>query len=558
MTSTSSSVPETQTLLLPNLEALATTANSYASSHGLMVEKPAGQFQAAPMSLLPNIFPASAFDQAVHLAPLWNVLVDRISRDATFLEATLGGDVAAADPFTAQLLRLYGDLYRDPSSVANQADRFNIHRSDYMLHPIHSRGDSEEDPSAVVGVRYSLKQIELNTIATSFASLACQTAQLHAFLTSRFDCDKFLEQNRQKVSKSSGSSEEATPRGVPTNPTLERLPLAMSYAVARYVERFAPTRPPVVLFVVQPGETNTVDQRLLEFALFERHGICAVRLSLAECLEQVRRSPDGALLLYDDGNDDGDSVTEIALVYYRAGYAPTDYPSGPDGAEWRARALLEDSRATKAPSLGYHLAGTKKVQQALARPGAVELFFETSPSSSSSPEAVALRECFAGLWSLGQDANVVDLAAVRRVLQGGHANYVLKPQREGGGYNFYGEQLARKLREHVQIEEDGDGDGDDSTATPHLRLDATLGEYILMERLFPPSQTSILLRGGKIEGAGETVSELGCYGTILVSHDGKDVLHNEYAGFLLRTKFEGVDEGGVASGFATLSSPYLV
>jgi glutathione synthase len=89
-------------------------------------------------------------------------------------------------------------------------------------------------------------------------------------------------------------------------------------------------------------------------------------------------------------------------------------------------------------------------------------------------------------------------------------------------------------------------------------LDRTLGEYILMERLFPPSQTSILLRGGVVEGSGETVSELGCYGTILVSHDGRDVLHNEYAGFLLRTKFESVDEGGVASGFATLSSPYLV
>jgi glutathione synthase len=41
------------------------------------------------------------------------------------------------------------------------------------------------------------------------------------------------------------------------------------------------------------------------------------------------------------------------------------------------------------------------------------------------------------------------------------------------------------------------------------------------------------------------------------SFDG-ETLHNEYAGFLLRTKFEHVDEGGVASGFATLSSPFLL
>jgi len=93
-----------------------------------------------------------------------------------------------------------------------------------------------------------------------------------------------------------------------------------------------------------------------------------------------------------------------------------------------------------------------------------------------------------------------------------------------------------------------------------------------MERLFPPQQNAILLRNGKVEGYGMTISELGCFGTIVTSGDDDEcdlneegggnveegkIVHNEYAGFLLRTKFSGVDEGGVASGFATLSSPYL-
>jgi glutathione synthase len=90
-----------------------------------------------------------------------------------------------------------------------------------------------------------------------------------------------------------------------------------------------------------------------------------------------------------------------------------------------------------------------------------------------------------------------------------------------------------------------------------------------MERLFPPQQNAILLRGGNVEGMGPTISELGCFGTILVAGQDAEtatatgaaatstVIHNEYAGFLLRTKFSNVDEGGVASGFATLSSPYL-
>merc|ERR1712157_97851 len=108
-------------------------------------------------------------------------------------------------------------------------------------------------------------------------------------------------------------------------------------------------------------------------------------------------------------------------------------------------------------------------------------------------------------------------------------------------------------------------------------LNAELGEFILMERLFPPQQQAILLRSGRVEGAGASVSELGCFGTILVagkeeeakqqqqeqhsSAGGDDeeaiIIHNKYSGFLLRTKFANVDEGGVASGFATLSSPYL-
>ena len=77
-----------------------------------------------------------------------------------------------------------------------------------------------------------------------------------------------------------------------------------------------------------------------------------------------------------------------------------------------------------------------------------------------------------------------------------------------------------------------------------------------MERLFPPQQRAILLRNGRVEGSGMTISELGCFGTIVVSGEG-DVLHNEYAGFLLRTKFSGVDLGGRRIIKKPLSRPSL-
>jgi len=513
--------------LLMDKDDLAVQANSYASANGIQVEKKRNDdpsktfFEGAPMSLLPNAYPKQAFEQAVSAAPTFNELVDKVSRDVDFLEETLGGGVSAMDPYTAKILELYRQVYvkAEADSAAHQADRLGIHRSDYMLHK-----DDENDESSP----YQLKQVELNTIASSFAGLSCKIAGLHRYLTSRFapETSEFLEAN---VGKVSAAKEPAT--GVPENPALEELPLGMKVAYDRYVERFNPKTKPVILFVVQEGETNTVDQRLLEFALWEKHGIPVVRKSLTK-LDAELTLEDGVLTLQDG--------KEVAVVYFRAGYAPTDYPGGDEGPEWRARLTLETSKATKCPSLGYHLAGTKKVQQELARPGVLERFFPDSEE-----KVQAMRACFAGLYSMGDDATPEDIQAAADVLDGGHAKYVLKPQREGGGYNFYGEDLAQKLKEKTSRSEDG-----------ALVLDNELAEYILMQRLFPPQQTAILLRGGKVEGQGESISELGAFGALVVDSSGK-VIHNQYAGFLLRTKFSNVDEGGVASGFATLSSPYL-
>jgi glutathione synthetase len=523
------SVPQIAGLIMPEipLEALAAHATSYASANGIQVARrnkddpSIAYFECAPMSLLPNAYPKEAFEQAQAVATTFNDLVDRVSRDAEFLEKTLGGGVSDTDPYTAKILKLYKQVYGDETSVAHSADRLGIHRSDYMLH-----APKEGEP-------YQLKQVELNTIAASFGGLASNIANLHRYLTSRFESDivDFLKTNQEIVT----SSKEPAP-GVPENPALDRIPAAMKVAYDRYCQKFSncDRSNTIVLFVVQEGETNTVDQRMLEFKLWSDHGIPVDRISLTKASAEITVGEEGALKLGDK---------EIAVVYYRAGYAPTDYPDGDDGIEWDARLTLENSRAAKCPSLGYHLAGTKKVQQELARPGILERFF---PKPEEKEMVEKMRAAFAGLYSLGEDAVPEDLAAVQEVLDGKEGQYVLKPQREGGGYNFYGTELKEKLQENIKKR------SEDGT----LKLGEKLAEYILMQRLFPPQQRAVLLRAGKVEGSGDSVSELGCYGTVVVDSKG-EVVHNEYAGFLLRTKFSNVDEGGVASGFATLSSPYL-
>ena len=172
------------------IEKLTSSANSYAAAHGLQVEvkdssTPSSSYQCAPISLLPNAFPSQAFQDAKSIAPYFNTLVDRISKDGEFLTETLagggGGGVVSKDAYTKKLLELYTDIYlSDDASKPNfakSADALGIHRSDYMLNL--SDGDT----------RYGIKQVELNTIASSFAGLAANVAGLHRMLTERYDYD---------------------------------------------------------------------------------------------------------------------------------------------------------------------------------------------------------------------------------------------------------------------------------------------------------------------------------------------------------------------------------
>lgn len=112
---------------------------------------------------------------------------------------------------------------------------------------------------------------------------------------------------------------------------------------------------------------------------------------------------------------------EVAVTYFRAGYAPADYPTG---KEWEARLLIEQSKTIKCPNIAYHLVGSKKVQQILDQPGMVERFCKDPD------DAIRLRSCFMRMYPL--DQTPLGIQAMENALA--HPEkYVMKPQREGGG-----------------------------------------------------------------------------------------------------------------------------
>ena len=71
----------------------------------------------------------------------------------------------------------------------------------------------------------------------------------------------------------------------------------------------------------------------------------------------------------------------------RCGYHPDQYPTE---LEWDARLMIELSLAIKSPSIHYHLAGTKKVQQELAKEGILEKYLGDKAQMDSVRDIFAL------------------------------------------------------------------------------------------------------------------------------------------------------------------------
>ncbi|KAI4367867.1 hypothetical protein MLD38_016490 [Melastoma candidum] len=423
----------------------------------------------APFALLPVSFPESQWKHACEVAPIFNELIDRVSLDGKFLQDALSR-TKKVDAFTSRLLDIHGKMME----LNKKEDiRLGLHRSDYML---------DEQTKLLL-------QIEFNTISSSFPGLSCLVTRLHRYLIQVYGDNLGLDAQR-----------------IPENSATTKFAEALAKAWKEYNNPKA-----VVLIVVQPGERNMYDQHWLFSVLRERHNVTAIRKTLSEIHADGQLLPDGTLLI---------QGAVVAVIYFRAGYTPTDYPSE---SEWQARSLMEESSAVKCPSISYHLAGTKKIQQELAKPHVLERFLEDKE------DVEKIRKCFAGLWSL-EDADIVEKAIKNPEF------FVMKPQREGGGNNIYGEDMRESL----------------------LRLRKEKSEedaaYILMQRIFPSVVPTFLIRDG-ICYKEHAVSELGIYGAYLRSKE--TVIMNEKCGYLMRTKVSSSNEGGVAAGFAVLDSIYL-
>ncbi|KRZ67648.1 Glutathione synthetase, partial [Trichinella papuae] len=496
-------------------DELIDSAKDWAQIHGLCIRPPgkyenSDEVQLAPFTLLPSPFSKSCFDTAINLHQFIAFELDatrpvammavyhQIAFDYDFMEEALS-PVMLSDVFVSKLFAIYRAVMKHGNMTSRLV--LNIQRCDYMM--------QEEEANS----SYSLKQVEVNHVAASFAGLGVRCRQWHWLML-----NQMVENGKLDL--------------LPENHALATVALGLLSAWRAYGRSEA-----IILIMVEDELRNFADQRLVEYkiqSLAEFQHVPMKRFRLSDCPGNIATDGRGRLML---------NGVEVAVVYYRTGYLPKHFPSED---VWSAFLQIELSEAIKCPWIGFHLAGMKRMQLLLSNSDTLRSVIDKTkllawPVGLKQKILHDDDEMYRQMKSVAVpmhdlDASKVGADELMKHLEANADNFVLKPHLEGGGNNFYGQNLIKQLNQLC---------GNERLA------------YVLMERIRPPSFDNWIVRANIPPEQTSVVSELGTFGYLLAT--GQQIVScSSDGGFLLRTKPSKEDEGGVMVGAAALDTPHLL
>jgi glutathione synthetase len=396
------------------LEVLVSNVKDWQITHGSLLKlvktdddhtvlsRPVG------VTLFPTLFPKDQFQEALDLQTAYNKLYASVAEDDEWLYNVLEGFIKV-DLLASSLWSIHEEVKKGGYV---QDLRLGISRSDYMLHaPQLGQAEGVQD--------IQLKQVELNTVSCAGGVHSNMISDMHRHLHQR-GAYHSNPPNPDEVKLHSST--------LPPNTTLKTIASGLAAAHKAYgPPKSDGSKETCILFIVQPHNFNIADERPIEYALWDQ-SIPSYRVLWGHgVLSQTSLTPSRELLYHPPSHS---TPMEVSVVYFRAGFGDEEY----NEIGLKCRLNLERSRAIKCPSILSHLTTFKKVQQALALPGALDRWL-------SPDEAAEVARTFAPIYPL--DESEPGLRARELALEPETAkNHVLKPSREGGGHNIYGKDMV--------------------------------------------------------------------------------------------------------------------
>ncbi|KAJ5301642.1 hypothetical protein N7508_006505 [Penicillium antarcticum] len=465
------------------------------------------------VSVFPTPFPRTLFNRAINLQKIYNELYCVIAEDEDWLYSVTE-DLIAVEPLARALWGIYHETQK--AGIVQEISA-GIFRSDYMLHL--NDGNGAESSGSIFET--TLKQVEFNAFSCAGGGHANRVADMHRYLT-RTGAYELGQEQYGKERIDIGS--------LPKSNNIEGIASCLATAHAIYgPPRTQSAQRMAVLFIVQPNNFNTADERPIEYALWDRdEPVPAYRLNWGDILRDTSLTESRQLLFHPPWIK-SQSPVEISVVYMRAGYEAHEY----DNIGYQARLQLEKSTAIKCPSILSHISTFKKVQQALTAHGTLERFLFPE-------KAAAVRGTFISLYPLDETAAGLHARQLATDPKGS-TGFILKPSLEGGGHNVYGTEIPDFLSSVSQSE---------------------WSSYVLMERIMPPTQQNVLMGPAGV-AEGKVVSELGIFSACLWrrrtdSNRRCEIIENSTAGWSFKTKYAEIDEMSVVKGYGCFDTPRLI
>eukprot|EP00916_Digyalum_oweni_P012819 GHVL01021144.1.p1 GENE.GHVL01021144.1~~GHVL01021144.1.p1 ORF type:complete len:279 (+),score=58.32 GHVL01021144.1:582-1418(+) len=253
-------------------------------------------------------------------------------------------------------------------------------------------------------------------------------------------------------------------------------------------------------------DNNVIDQKHIQNMITSRDVVC-----LAQPLEKMALSlsADDALLYESEFG-----TYEVSVAYFRTGYVPEDYSEN----GWVNRGIIERSKVVKSPSIPAQLAGTKKVQQLMCEDEHLRRFVHDPL------ERQLLENVFTTQIALPPEGDI-EKKHFNDAIQNPE-KWIMKPEREGGGNNIFGEKMK-----YILINSKNED----------------LKKYILMKKIISNTYPCMSISGNICESIGE----LGIYSTFL-----SDSSNNRQVGHIVRTKSATSEEGGIVAGFGCVNTAF--